>query len=120
MPRSKRLDAERSRAVHMEGNRGTMTNFARSLHATTSRHVAMGVALAAIATAPAFAEDAATEASVAITAAAQDLPSDANPNTDPAEERAAAGVSDGLLRISVGVEDVDDIIRDVQQALDKI
>jgi methionine-gamma-lyase len=36
------------------------------------------------------------------------------------EERAAAGVSEGLLRISVGVEDVDDIIRDVQQALEKV
>jgi len=36
------------------------------------------------------------------------------------EERAAAGVSEGLLRISVGVEDVGDIIRDVQEALEKI
>lgn len=71
-----------------------MTNFARSLYATTSRHVAMGVALAVIGTVPAFAEDAATEAGVAITAAAQDVPSDANPNTDPAEERAAAAGED--------------------------
>lgn len=37
-----------------------------------------------------------------------------------AEERAAAGVSEGLLRISVGVEDVGDIIRDIQEALGKI
>lgn len=36
------------------------------------------------------------------------------------EERAAAGVSDGLLRISIGVEDVNDIIRDVQEALGRI
>ena len=36
------------------------------------------------------------------------------------EERAAAGVSDGLLRISIGIEDVADIIRDVQRALEEI
>jgi cystathionine beta-lyase/cystathionine gamma-synthase len=36
------------------------------------------------------------------------------------EERAAAGVSDGLLRISIGIEDVADIIRDVQSALEEI
>jgi methionine-gamma-lyase len=33
------------------------------------------------------------------------------------EERSAAGVSDGLLRISIGIEDVNDIIQDVQHAL---
>lgn len=36
------------------------------------------------------------------------------------EEREAAGVSDGLLRISIGIEDVHDIIRDVVQALDAV
>jgi cystathionine beta-lyase/cystathionine gamma-synthase len=35
------------------------------------------------------------------------------------EERAAAGVSDGLLRISIGIEDVADIIREVQSALEE-
>jgi methionine-gamma-lyase len=33
------------------------------------------------------------------------------------EERAAAGVSEGLLRISVGIEDVDDICRDIYEGL---
>jgi methionine-gamma-lyase len=33
------------------------------------------------------------------------------------EERAAAGVSEGLLRISVGIEDVEDISRDIYEAL---
>jgi cystathionine gamma-lyase/cystathionine beta-lyase/cystathionine gamma-lyase/homocysteine desulfhydrase len=33
------------------------------------------------------------------------------------EERAALGISDRLLRISVGIEDVEDIIRDLEQAL---
>ncbi|MDP9423898.1 MAG: TonB-dependent receptor [Pseudomonadota bacterium] len=66
-----------------------MTNFARSLYATTSRHVAMGVALAVIGTAPAFAQDYAAEASAAAAATSQDAPSDANPNTGPAEEQAA-------------------------------
>ncbi len=36
------------------------------------------------------------------------------------EEREAAGVSDGLLRISIGIEDVDDIVRDLLQALDTV
>ncbi len=35
----------------------------------------------------------------------------------PLEERSAAGVGDDMIRISVGIEDVDDIIRDLDQAL---
>ncbi len=34
-----------------------------------------------------------------------------------AEERAAAGVSEGLLRISVGIEHIDDICQDIYEAL---
>jgi len=37
----------------------------------------------------------------------------------PIEERHARGLSDGLVRISVGIEDVDDIIADLSQALNK-
>ncbi|WP_423185792.1 trans-sulfuration enzyme family protein [Alishewanella sp. d11] len=33
------------------------------------------------------------------------------------EERAAAGISDGLIRLSVGLEHIDDIMADLQQAL---
>jgi cystathionine beta-lyase/cystathionine gamma-synthase len=33
------------------------------------------------------------------------------------EERAQAGVSDGLLRISVGIENIDDICEDIYSAL---
>jgi O-acetylhomoserine (thiol)-lyase len=33
------------------------------------------------------------------------------------EELASAGVSDGLIRISVGIEHIDDIIADVAQAI---
>jgi methionine-gamma-lyase len=36
------------------------------------------------------------------------------------DERAAAGISPGLIRISVGIEDVGDVIGDLRQALDKI
>jgi len=36
------------------------------------------------------------------------------------EERMAAGISDGLVRISVGLETADDIIADLKQALDLI
>ena len=35
------------------------------------------------------------------------------------EELASAGVSKDLIRISVGIEHIDDIIADVSQALDK-
>lgn len=38
----------------------------------------------------------------------------------PPEERASLGITDGLVRISVGIEDVEDIIADLDQALDKI
>ena len=31
--------------------------------------------------------------------------------------RAAIGITDGMVRISVGIEDVDDIIADLHQAL---
>lgn len=33
------------------------------------------------------------------------------------EERAALGVTDGLLRLSVGLEDVDDLMEDLARAL---
>ena len=36
----------------------------------------------------------------------------------PDEERRARGLSDGLVRLSVGIEDVDDIIADLDQALE--
>ena len=38
----------------------------------------------------------------------------------PSEERHARGLSDGLVRISVGIEDPDDIIDDLKQALEKV
>lgn len=37
-----------------------------------------------------------------------------------AEERQMAGISDGLIRVSVGLEHVDDIIADLAQALEKM
>lgn len=36
-----------------------------------------------------------------------------------AESRKTAGITDGLVRFSVGIEDVEDIIADLKQALDK-
>lgn len=38
----------------------------------------------------------------------------------PADIRRASGVSDGLIRLSVGLEEADDLINDLQQALGKI
>jgi cysteine-S-conjugate beta-lyase len=37
----------------------------------------------------------------------------------PAEKRHAAGVADSLIRLSVGLEEVENIINDISQALDK-
>jgi cysteine-S-conjugate beta-lyase len=37
----------------------------------------------------------------------------------PAEKRHAAGVADSLIRLSVGLEEVEDIINDITQALDR-
>jgi O-acetylhomoserine (thiol)-lyase len=36
------------------------------------------------------------------------------------DELAASGVSEGLVRISVGIEHIDDIIEDIAQALEAI
>jgi cystathionine beta-lyase/cystathionine gamma-synthase len=38
----------------------------------------------------------------------------------PAERRAAIGVTDGLVRLSVGIEDIDDLKADLAQALDAV
>ena len=38
----------------------------------------------------------------------------------PAHERQARGLSDGLVRLSVGIEDVEDILEDLDQALAKV
>ena len=37
-----------------------------------------------------------------------------------AEARRAAGIADGLIRLSVGLEDVEDLIDDVERALEKV
>lgn len=37
----------------------------------------------------------------------------------PKEEREALGITDGLVRLSVGIEDVEDLLDDVRQALEK-
>jgi cystathionine beta-lyase len=39
--------------------------------------------------------------------------------TIPAEQRKAAGITDGLIRLSVGLEDTEDLIEDLRQALDR-
>lgn len=38
----------------------------------------------------------------------------------PRDRRLAVGITDGLLRLSVGIEDVDDLIADLRQALDAV
>jgi cystathionine beta-lyase/cystathionine gamma-synthase len=38
----------------------------------------------------------------------------------PAETRQRIGITDGLVRISVGIEDIEDLIEDLDQALNKI
>ena len=41
-------------------------------------------------------------------------------NEMPAEEREALGISDQLVRLSCGIEDAEDLIADLAQALDKV
>jgi cystathionine gamma-lyase len=38
----------------------------------------------------------------------------------PKEERLKVGLTDSLIRLSIGIEDVDDLIEDLQQALDRL
>ncbi len=38
----------------------------------------------------------------------------------PKEERLKVGLTDSLVRLSVGIEDVDDLIEDLKEALDKV
>ena len=38
----------------------------------------------------------------------------------PAERRAALGITDGLVRISAGIEDIEDLKEDLAQALDNV
>jgi cystathionine gamma-lyase len=38
----------------------------------------------------------------------------------PAEERRAAGLADGLIRLSVGIEDIDDLKADLERAFAKV
>ena len=38
----------------------------------------------------------------------------------PREERIAAGITDGLVRLSVGLEDAEDLIDDLSKALDAV
>lgn len=38
----------------------------------------------------------------------------------PSEERSKAGITDGYVRLCIGIEHIDDIIADLKQALDKV
>jgi cystathionine gamma-lyase/cystathionine beta-lyase/cystathionine gamma-lyase/homocysteine desulfhydrase len=38
----------------------------------------------------------------------------------PAERRQQIGITDGLVRISVGIEDIEDLVADISQALDRV
>ena len=38
----------------------------------------------------------------------------------PKEKRDQLGVTDGLVRLSCGIEDVEDLLADIEQALDKV
>ena len=38
----------------------------------------------------------------------------------PAEKRRAAGVSDSLIRLSIGLEETEDLIQDLDQTFQKI
>jgi methionine-gamma-lyase len=38
----------------------------------------------------------------------------------PRESRIAAGITDGLVRLAVGIEDVEDLVADLEQALSHV
>lgn len=38
----------------------------------------------------------------------------------PKERREELGITDGLIRISVGIEDIDDLLHDIEQGLDAV
>ncbi len=38
----------------------------------------------------------------------------------PPEERAKLGITDSLVRLSVGIEDIGDLLRDLDQALSHV
>jgi cystathionine beta-lyase/cystathionine gamma-synthase len=44
-------------------------------------------------------------------------PASTTASTMPREDRRAAGISDGLLRLSVGIEDADDLVADLDRAI---
>ncbi|MDY6864729.1 MAG: PLP-dependent aspartate aminotransferase family protein [Halobacteriota archaeon] len=48
------------------------------------------------------------------------IPSFMTHKSMPKEEKLRCGITDGLIRLSVGIEDVDDIIGDLNQALDSV
>ncbi|EGC39424.1 cystathionine gamma-lyase [Dictyostelium purpureum] len=48
-----------------------------------------------------------------------ELPSVMTHASVPEEERAKLGITDTLIRLSVGIEDINDLIKDVSQALEK-
>ena len=47
-----------------------------------------------------------------------ELPASMTHASVPAEERRARGIEDGLIRLSVGIEDADDLLADLQRAMD--
>jgi len=47
-----------------------------------------------------------------------ELPSVMTHASVPAEDRKTLGITDGLVRLSVGLEDAEDLIKDLEQALD--
>jgi cystathionine gamma-lyase len=48
-----------------------------------------------------------------------ELPSKMTHASVPAEEREKIGITDNLIRLSVGIEDKEDLIKDLDQALKK-
>ena len=71
--------------------------------------VVFGIALAVLAAPAAAAEQ--------VLPAEPAAPVAADPASVPAAQRAALGITDGLVRLSVGVEHVDDLIADLDGAL---
>ena len=49
-----------------------------------------------------------------------ELPTSMTHASIPVSERTKIGISDSLIRMSVGIEDVKDLIKDISQGLEKV
>ncbi len=106
IPACRRIRSTRSRSRQMRGFGGMLAFDLGSLEA--ARRVLNGVRLMALAESLGGVETLISH------------PATMTHASVPAERRAALGITDGLVRISAGLEDIEDLKEDLSQALDAV